>query len=82
MAHQNTRARETVLESMSDGVIVLDRPGVVVDINLAAARVTISRGVATLRADTVDFARLLADADHALYAAKRAGRNRALAFRA
>ncbi|MEP7198811.1 MAG: diguanylate cyclase [Chloroflexota bacterium] len=81
MAHQNARAREAVLESMSDGVIVLDRRGVVVDIN-PAVRVTISLGVAALRADTVDFARLLADADHALYAAKRAGRNRALAFRA
>jgi diguanylate cyclase (GGDEF)-like protein/PAS domain S-box-containing protein len=39
-------------------------------------RLTISLGVAVATADTTNFISLLDDADHAMYAAKRAGRNR------
>ena len=39
-------------------------------------RLTISLGVAVATADTTNFVSLLDDADHAMYAAKRAGRNR------
>lgn len=60
-----------VAERLRAGVENLDLDDVV-----PGLRVTISLGVAQMRADDADFAALLARADAAMYRAKQAGRNR------
>lgn len=60
-----------VAERLRSGVENLDLDDVV-----PGLRVTISLGVAQMRADDADFAALLARADAAMYRAKQAGRNR------
>ena len=60
-----------VAERLQAGVENLDLDDVV-----PGLRVTISLGVAQMRADDADFAALLARADAAMYRAKQAGRNR------
>ena len=48
--------------------------------NGTSLTITISVGVTCLRPDTADAKTLLAEADHALYASKQAGRNRVTEF--
>ncbi|MGA3221775.1 MAG: GGDEF domain-containing protein, partial [Acidimicrobiales bacterium] len=63
----------------SDGaLIVVERVRAAVAALATVAKVTVSAGIATATgAGTADAERLMADADEALYASKRAGRDRA-----